>query len=66
MAKISDDKWNTSPPLELYTDAAVLKGYGAIFGLHWFFCSFMDQWQSLNFTYLCGRIKGLWRYIGLH
>ena len=52
MAKISDDKWNTSPPLELYTDAAVLKGYGAIFGLHWFFGSFMDQWQSLNLTYL--------------
>ena len=47
-----DDKWNTSPPLELYTDAAGSKGYGAIFGPHWFFGSFTDQWQSFNITFL--------------
>ena len=46
-----DDKWNTSP-LELYTDAAGSKGYGAIFGPHWFFGSFTDQWQSFNITFL--------------
>ena len=45
-------EFNGRSPLELYTDAAGLKGYGAIFGLHWFFGSFMDQWQSLNITYL--------------
>ena len=47
-----DDKWNTSPPLELHTDAAGSKGYGAIFGHHWFFGSFTDQWQSFNITFL--------------
>ena len=29
-----------STPLELYTDAVGSKGYGAIFGPHWFFGSF--------------------------
>ena len=47
-----DDKWNTSPPLELYTDAPGSKGYGAIFGPHWFFGSFTDQLQSFNITFL--------------
>ena len=47
-----DDKWNTSTLLELYTDAAGPKGYGAIFGPHWFFGYFTDRWQSLNITFL--------------
>ena len=47
-----DDKWNTSHPLELYTYAAGSKGYGAIFGPHWFFGSFTDQWQYLHITFL--------------
>ena len=47
-----DDKCNTSPPHELYTDAAGSKGYGAIYGPHWFFGSFTDEWQSLNITFL--------------
>ena len=47
-----DDKWNTSPPLELYTDVAGSKSYGAILGPHWFFGSFTDQWQSFSITFL--------------
>ena len=47
-----DNKWNTSLPLELYTGAAGSKGYGAIFGPHWFYGSFTDQWQSLDITFL--------------
>ena len=46
-----DDKWSTSPPLELYTDVAGSQGYGAIFGRHWFFGSLADQWQSFNITF---------------
>ena len=29
------EKWETSSSLQLYTDAAGSKGYGAIFGKHW-------------------------------
>ena len=31
-----DDAWETSHTLELYTDAAGLIGFGAVFGKHWF------------------------------
>ena len=30
------DRWDNSFRLDLYTDAAASKGYGAIFGKHWF------------------------------
>ena len=32
-----DDKWETSYSMKLFTDAAGSKGYGAIFGNHWFY-----------------------------
>ena len=38
--------------VELYTDAAGSKGYGAILGQHWFFGRFPDTWQSFNITFL--------------
>ena len=38
--------------LELYTDAAGSKGYGAILGQRWFFGRFPDTWQSFNITFL--------------
>ena len=31
-----EDKWEKSSSLKLFTDAAGSKGYGAIFGQHWF------------------------------
>lgn len=46
------DIWNTSSFLELYTDAAASKGYGAILGQRWFFGRFPHTWQSFNITFL--------------
>ena len=46
------DRWETSSSLDLYTDAAASKGYGAIFGQHWFFGSFPEKWNGLNITVL--------------
>ena len=31
------DRWETSATLQLFTDAAGSKGYGAVFGSHWFY-----------------------------
>ena len=45
------DVWNTSF-LELYTDGARSKGYGAILGQRWFFGHFPGTWQSVNITFL--------------
>ena len=30
------DRWENSSTLDLDTDAAASKGYGAVFGKHWF------------------------------
>ena len=47
-----DDPWQVSPPLNLYTDAAGSKGYGALFGKHWFYGEWPANWQSLNIAFL--------------
>ena len=39
-------------PLKLYTDAAGSKGYGAIFGRHWFYGEWPDSWKQLNIAFL--------------
>lgn len=46
------DTWKTSSFIELYTDVAGSKGYGAILGQHWFFGPFPETWQSFNITFL--------------
>ena len=46
------ERWATSSTLELYTDAAASKGYGAIFGKHWFYGPFPIAWHSLNISFL--------------
>ena len=46
------ERWDTSSTLELYTDAAASKGYGAIFGKHWFYGPFPIAWHSLNISFL--------------
>ena len=46
------EKWETSSPLKLFTDAAGSKGYGAIFGKHWFYGAWPDSWKSLNIAFL--------------
>ena len=46
------DRWETSSTLELYTDAAASKGYGAIFGKHWFGGPFPSAWHCFNITVL--------------
>ena len=47
-----DDKWETSSSVELFTDAAGSKGYGAIFGKHWFCGAWPASWTSLNIAFL--------------
>ena len=47
-----DDYWVTSSALELFTDAAGSKGYGAVFGKKWFYGSWPESWKSLNITFL--------------
>ena len=47
-----DDLWISSTTLELFTDAAGSKGYGAVFGKKWFFGSWPESWGSLNITFL--------------
>ena len=51
-AFFQSDRWETSSTLELYTDAAASKGYGAIFGKHWFGGAFPEGWHSFNITFL--------------
>ena len=46
------DLWISSTTLELFTDAAGSKGYGAVFGRKWFFGSWPESWGSLNITFL--------------
>ena len=47
-----DERWENSSSLELFTDAAGSKGYGAIFGTHWLCGAWPQPWQSLNITFL--------------
>ena len=49
---ILDDKWEASSFLELFTDAASSKGYGAIFGKHWFCGVVSASWTTLNIAFL--------------
>jgi len=46
-----DDKWETSSSLKLFTDAASSKGYGVIFGKHWFCGAWPASWTSLNIAF---------------
>lgn len=46
------DTWKTSSFIELYTDAARSKGYGATLDQHWFFGPFPETWQSFKITFL--------------
>ena len=47
-----DDTWETSSSLKRFTDAAGSKGYGAIFGKHWFCGAWPASWTSLNIAFL--------------
>ena len=47
-----DDLWVSSTTLELFTDAAGSKGYGAVFGRKWFYGPWPEKWSSLNITFL--------------
>ena len=46
------DRWDNSFRLDLYTDAAASKGYGAIFGKYWFGGAFPPGWKDFNITFL--------------
>lgn len=47
-----DDKWLTSDTINLYTDAAASKGFGAIFGSNWAYGEWPSDWKDLNITVL--------------
>jgi len=47
-----EERWLSSPPLTMYSDAAGSKGYGAIFGSKWFYGDWPDNWKSINITFL--------------
>ena len=44
--------WLSSAKLHLYTDAAGLLGYGAVFGAHWFFSPWPHSWIGRNIIVL--------------
>ena len=46
------DSCEKSDTLELYTDAAGSKGYGAVFGKHWFGGEWPVTWRSYNIAVL--------------
>jgi len=46
VAIIPDANWSPAHALQIYTDACV-QGYGAVFGTHWFACSWSDEEQQL-------------------
>ena len=50
--KIRDPGNEVANTLELYTDSAGSKGYGAVFGNHWFCGAWPPSWQSLNIATL--------------
>ena len=47
-----NDKWDKSSSLELFTDAAGSKNYGAIFGKRLFCGAWPASWTSLNIAFL--------------
>ena len=51
-AFLLSDRWDNFFRLDLYTDAAASKGYGAIFGKHWFGGTFPPGWKDFNITFL--------------
>ena len=46
------DKWTASDTLKLYTDSASTKGFGAVFGKHWFSGAWPEDMQSLRINIL--------------
>ena len=51
-AFLLSDRWDNFFRLDLYTDAAASKGYGAIFGKYWFGGAFPPGWKDFNITFL--------------
>ena len=46
------DVWETSQSLQLYSDAAGLIGFGAVFDRHWFHGTCPNHWKSYNIALL--------------
>jgi hypothetical protein len=47
-----DNNWNTSTQLKLYTDAAGSLGFGAMFGNHWCYGAWPNNWLTYNIAVL--------------
>ena len=46
------DLWETSQSLQLYTDAVVSIGFGAVFDRHWLHGIWPNHWKSYNIALL--------------
>lgn len=47
-----DDMWQSSHHLNLFTDAAGALGFGALFGSHWCYGKWPDNWVNTNIAIL--------------
>ena len=47
-----NDQWLTSEHLNLYTDAAAPKGFGAVFGASWCYGAWPESWTSYHISVL--------------
>ena len=41
-----EEVWTTSAQLRFYTDAAKSKGYGIVFGSHWAYGEWPENWKN--------------------
>ena len=47
-----DERWAANPAFQITSDAAGSKGYGALFGKHWFYGAWPEAWKTFNITFL--------------
>ena len=55
-AFFSSDRCETSATLQHYTDAAGSKGYGAVFGSHWFYGTCLELFPIILAVHIWGRL----------
>ena len=47
-----DEHWNDSHTLQLFTDSSKSLGFGAVFGINWFYGEWPDKWKTYNIVVL--------------
>ena len=46
-----DERWEKSVSLQFFTDAAGAHGFGALFGTHWCYGEWPEEWHGLTDRY---------------